>query len=142
MPGAKAALDDDAELPPRLVPRNCAPLVTPSRTCLRVQHDRARAPLHRRCGARAQDPLTAVKTHLQVLRLALARKQGCPRGEGGANAADDGVLRMQRTLEKSALLARPDGGDEVDPNLCADAADAARQAVAEVSPGARRGRSR
>ena len=126
--------DDDAELPHGPVPRELRPLVdTIAHLLLRVRSTIARERRFTDDAAHElRTPLTAVKTHLQVLRLALARNKDAPEVKEALAHADDGVLRMQRTLEQLLLLARLDGGDEVDPNLCADAADAARQAVAEV----------
>ena len=126
--------DDDAALPHGPVPRELRPLVgTIAHLLERVRSTIARERRFTDDAAHElRTPLTAVKTHLQVLRLALARNKDAPEvGEALAHA-DNGVLRMQRTLEQLLLLARLDGGDEVDPALCAGAADAARQAVAEV----------
>ena len=108
--------DDDAELPHGPVPRELRPLVdTIAHLLLRVRSTIARERRFTDDAAHElRTPLTAVKTHLQVLRLALARNKDAPEVKEALAHADDGVLRMQRTLEQLLLLARLDGGDEVD----------------------------
>lgn len=131
---AQRSPQDDTALPHGPVPRELRPLVgTIAHLLERVRNTIARERRFTDDAAHElRTPLTAVKTHLQVLRLALARNKDAPEvGEALAHA-DDGVLRMQRTLEQLLLLARLDGGDEPDPAQCADAACAARQATAEV----------
>jgi signal transduction histidine kinase len=126
--------DDDAALPQGPVPRELRPLVgTIAHLLERVRSTIARERRFTDDAAHElRTPLTAVKTHLQVLRLALARDKDAVEVREALAHADDGVLRMQRTLEQLLLLARLDGGDAIDPALCCDAADTARQAIAEV----------
>lgn len=126
--------DDDAPLPAAPVPRELRPLVgTIAHLLERVRGTIARERRFTDDAAHElRTPLTAVKTHLQVLRLALAGNHPAPEVGEALMHADQGVLRMQRTLEQLLLLARLDGGDEIDPALCADACDAARQAIVEV----------
>lgn len=126
--------DDDTPLPETPVPNELRPLVGTIAHLL----ERVRGTITRErrftddAAHELRTPLTAVKTHLQVLRLALARPEGAPAVSDALAHADQGVLRMQRTLEQLLLLARLEAGDEADPDLCADTADAARQAIAEV----------
>lgn len=126
--------DDDAPLPSAPVPRELRPLVgTIAHLLERVRGMIARERRFTDDAAHElRTPLTAVKTHLQVLRLALSRDQGAKEVGNALAHADEGVLRMQRTLEQLLLLARLEGGEEVDPSMCADSTDAVRQAVAEV----------
>lgn len=126
--------EDESPLPSAPVPRELRPLVgTIAHLLERV---RGTIALERRftddAAHELRTPLTAVKTHLQVLRLALARNQGANEVSDALAHADEGVLRMQRSLEQLLLLARLEGGEEVDPSMCADANDAVTQAVAEV----------
>lgn len=126
--------DDDAPLPAAPVPNELRPLVgTIAHLLERVRGTIARERRFTDDAAHElRTPLTAVKTHLQVLRLALARDRGAKEVGDALAHADDGVLRMQRTLEQLLLLARLEGGEDVDPSMCADASDAVKQAVAEV----------
>lgn len=126
--------DDDTPLPSAPVPRELRPLVgTIAHLLERVRGTIARERRFTDDAAHElRTPLTAVKTHLQVLRLALSRDQGAKDVGNALAHADEGVLRMQRTLEQLLLLARLEGGEEVNPSMCADSTDAVRQAVAEV----------
>ncbi len=77
-------------------------------------------------------PLTAVKTHIQVARLS----QDAEGKELALQHAEEGVLRLQRSIEQLLMLARLDGpfvfaGDEG-----AGAASVARSALAQLAPGA------
>lgn len=126
--------DDDTPLPSVPVPGELRPLVgTIAHLLERVRGTIAR---ERRFADDAahelRTPLTAVKTHLQVLRLALARKQDGQEVCDALAHADEGVLRMQRSLEQLLLLARLEGGEEVDPSMYADSNEAVARAVAEV----------
>lgn len=124
--------DDDSALPQQQVPRELSPLVTTiGRLLERVRTTIARE--RRFTGDAAHElrtPLTAVKTHLQVLRLALGREPDADVADALAHA-DQGVLRMQRSLEQLLMLARLEAEDA---GLCgtSDADEAARQAVGEV----------
>lgn len=126
--------DDDTPLPATPAPRELRPLVDTVAHLL----ERVRGTITRErrftddAAHELRTPLTAVKTHLQVLRLALGGNQDAQDVSDALRHADQGVLRMQRTLEQLLLLARLEGGDEVDSSMCADASDAVRQAVAEV----------
>ena len=126
--------DDDTPMPAGPVPGELRPLVgTIDHLLERVRGTIARERRFTDDAAHElRTPLTAVKTHLQVLRLAVGRQQGAPEVADALTHADQGVLRMQRTLEQLLLLARLEAGDEIDWTQCADGADAARQAVAEV----------
>jgi len=126
--------DDDTPLPSAPVPRELRPLVgTIAHLLERVRGTIARERRFTDDAAHElRTPLTAVKTHLQVLRLALARNRGAKEVGDALAHADQGVLRMQRTLEQLLLLARLEGGDEVDSSECANSSDAARQAASEV----------
>lgn len=126
--------DDESPLPSAPVPRELRPLVgTIAHLLERVRGTIARERRFTDDAAHElRTPLTAVKTHLQVLRLALVRNRGTEEVGDALAHADQGVLRMQRTLEQLLLLARLEGGEEVDPSMCADSNDAATQAVAEV----------
>lgn len=126
--------DDDTPLPAAPVPRELRPLVGT------IDHllDRVRRTIARErrftddAAHELRTPLTAVKTHLQVLRLALGRDPGAPAVGDALAHADQGVLRMQHTIEQLLLLARLDAEDPAGPAGVGDAADAARQAIAEV----------
>jgi two-component system, OmpR family, sensor histidine kinase QseC len=126
--------DDDTPLPSTPVPRELRPLLgTIGHLLERVRGTIARERRFTDDAAHElRTPLTAVKTHLQVLRLALSREQGVREVSDALAHADRGVLRMQRTLEQLLLLARLEGGEEVDPSMCANSNDAVTQAVAEV----------
>lgn len=126
--------DDESPLPSAPVPGELRPLVgTIAHLLERVRGTIARERRFTDDAAHElRTPLTAVKTHLQVLRLAIERNpEGKEVGDALAHA-DQGVLRMQRTLEQLLLLARLEGGEAVDPSMCADANDALDQAIAEV----------
>lgn len=124
--------DDDSALPPQKVPREIAPLVgTIGRLLERVRRTITRERRFTDDAAHElRTPLTAVKTHLQVLRLALGR-QATPAIADALGHADEGVLRMQRSLEQMLLLARLETQAPELSGTC-DADDAARQAIAEV----------
>lgn len=73
-------------------------------------------------------PLTAIKLHLQVLRLS--------HGEDAAQAlehAQEGVARMQHTMEQLLTLARVEGPCSWDDEDAADAAQVARLALRDAS---------
>jgi signal transduction histidine kinase len=126
--------DEDAPLPAMRLPRELQPLAAT------VDHllERVRGTLARErrftddAAHELRTPLTAVKTHLQVLRLAL---RDCPRSDEAADAldhADEGVLRMQRTMEQLLLLARLDGEARSAAAEPCDAAEVAAKAVREA----------
>lgn len=125
--------DDDSALPPQRVPRELAPLVaTIGRLLGRVRSTIARERRFTDDAAHElRSPLTAVKTHLQVLRLSLGRQVPLAVADALAHA-DEGVLRMQRSLEQLLLLARLEAGEEAGADGSSDPAQAAREAVIEV----------
>lgn len=131
--------DDDSALPQQKVPRELAPLVG---TIARLL-DRVRSTITRErrftddAAHELRTPLTAVKTHLQVLRLSLGQ-QPRPAVADALEHADEGVLRMQRSLEQLLLLARLEAQAPELAGTC-DAEDAAFRAISEVE--AARGRS-
>lgn len=129
--------DDDAPLAPMAVPRELAPLVgTISHLLERV---RAAITRERRftddAAHELRTPLTAIKTHLQVLRLA-SGSGGLPAAAHDAlGHADEGVLRMQRTLEQLLVLARLESGEEFGAGASCLAADAVREAIHDAEAG-------
>ncbi|WP_426177584.1 ATP-binding protein [Massilia sp. TWR1-2-2] len=75
-------------------------------------------------------PLTAVKTHIQVARLS-------PHSDGKELAlqhAEQGVRRLQHTIEQLLMLARLDGPFLFDSNDVAGAATVAHAALAQIAP--------
>lgn len=125
--------DDDSPLPQVSVPPELSPLLTTiGRLLERVRSTIARERRFTDDAAHElRTPLTAVKTHLQVLRLSLGR-QLHPGVIDALAHADEGVLRMQRSLEQLLLLARLDSDEAPELSGSCDAEEAARQAVAEV----------
>lgn len=124
--------DEDSALPEQEVPRELVPLVgTIARLIERVRGMIARERRFTDDAAHElRTPLTAVKTHLQVLRLSLGR-QASPEVADALAHADDGVLRMQRSLEQLLLLARLAAEASELTGTC-DAEEVARHAVAQV----------
>lgn len=128
---SKRRPDDEAPLPDVDAPPELRPLVGT------IQHllERVRDAIARErrftddAAHELRTPLTAIKTHLQVARLAL-RKPGADEVVAEAlENADAGVLRFQRTLDQLLLLARLDGRFDAAPNETTDAESAARQAI-------------
>lgn len=79
-------------------------------------------------------PLTAVKTHIQVARLAGG-------GAGTATAlahAEQGVLRLQSTIDQLLLLARLEGPFPFDADDAAGARSVADAAVQQLAPDCQR----
>lgn len=124
--------DDDSALPQQRVPRELAPLVgTIGRLLERVRTTIARERRFTDDAAHElRTPLTAVKTHIQVLRLSLGRQLSPDVADALAHA-DEGVRRMQRSLEQLLLLARLEAQAPELSGTC-DAEEAAQQAIAEV----------
>jgi len=123
--------DDDAPLATMAVPKELAPLVgTISHLLERV---RAAITRERRftddAAHELRTPLTAIKTHLQVLRLAIAGKPLPAGAREALGHADEGVLRMQRTLEQLLLLARLESDDDFAAGANCRAGDAVREAI-------------
>lgn len=77
-------------------------------------------------------PLTAIKTHLQVARLARDRDSSPKIVSQALDQADEGVARMQSTLNQLLLLARLDGHDGQGELTCTSAVAAMEQACADV----------
>ena len=123
--------DDEAPLPDVDAPPELRPLVST------IQHllERVRDAIARErrftddAAHELRTPLTAIKTHLQVARLASTKPgAGLVVDDALANA-DAGVLRFQHTLDQLLLLARLDGRVDAAPNEATDAESAARQAI-------------
>jgi two-component system, OmpR family, sensor histidine kinase QseC len=126
--------DDDAPLPRMRLPRELKPLVdTITHLLERVRNAMVRERRFTDDAAHElRTPLTGVKTHLQVLRLAL--RSGVP-GRDVAEAldhADAGVQRMERTLEQLLVLARLDGDVPAPSAERCDADRCVMQAVREA----------
>lgn len=134
---ARRRPDDDAALPVTAVPAELSPLVdTIGHLLERVRGMIARERRFTDDAAHElRTPLTAVKTHLQVMGVALEREPAGPAVAQSLAHASEGVLRMQRTLEQLLLLARLDGDEETLAGETADAFDAARQAVRDAEAG-------
>lgn len=128
---------DDAPLPATNVPSELEPLVgTIGQLLERVRNALARERrLTDDAAHELRTPLTAVKTHLQVLRLAM---RNCAASRDALDAlahADEGVLRMQRTLEQLLVLARLDGEERARHVESCDALEAAAKAAREAEAG-------
>ncbi len=80
-------------------------------------------------------PLTAVKTHLQVALLASTTAAGAEVMQQALVNADQGVIRLQRTLDQLLLLARLDSGVERKHSDQADALQAAQLAITDAQTG-------
>jgi len=95
---ARRRPDDDAALPATAVPAELSPLVdTIGQLLERVRGVIARERRFTDDAAHElRTPLTAVKTHLQVMGLALARDPAGPAVAQAVAHASEGVLRMQR----------------------------------------------
>ncbi len=122
-------------LPPTQVPGELAPLVRTINLLL----DRTQSMIERErrfTGDAAHElrtPLTAVKTHIQVARLAT--------GDETAKAlenAEEGVQRLQHTLEQLLMLARVEGPFSFDGEETASASELAKLAINEISPDLRK----
>lgn len=126
--------DDDAPLAPMSVPRELAPLI---RTITHLL-ERVRAAItHERrftddAAHELRTPLTAIKTHLQVLRLASGSGGLPPAAHEALGHADEGVLRMQRTLEQLLVLARLESDEDFQTETGCRARDAAQEAIQDA----------
>ena len=131
---ARRAPDDDMPLPAIEVPPELRPLVTTIHHLLeRVQSMIARERRFTDDAAHElRTPLTAIKTHLQVARLAAAKPETAGVLTQALGSADQGVLRLQNTLDQLLLLARLDGRFERDRVECTDAARVARRAAEDA----------
>lgn len=122
-------------LPDTRVPGELRPLVSTINTLLdRIQQAMERE--RRFTGDAAHElrtPLTAVKTHIQVARLA----------NGGSDTAvalvhaEQGVLRLQRTIEQLLMLSRVDGVLSFDAEEAVPAHEVAARAMQGVPAGQR-----
>jgi len=126
--------DDAMPLPETDTPPELRPLVSAIHHLLdRVQGAIARERRFTDDAAHElRTPLTAIKTHLQVARLASSKSQSAEILAQALANADHGVLRLQGTLDQLLLLARLDGRGEAKDGDRVDAGSAARQAVADV----------
>ena len=75
-------------------------------------------------------PPTAVKTHIQVARLS----QDSDGKDLALERAEEGVLRLQRSIEQLLMLARLDGPFPFDDDEAASAAMVAQAALAQIAP--------
>lgn len=130
--------DDASALPAMTPPPELRPLVETVERLLARTHaaiDRERR-FTDDAAHELRSPLTGIKTHLQVLRLASSKPDQQAMSAQALTDAERGVLRLQATLDQLLLLARLDGQPAVDAFEPADAAIAARQAVddAQVNP--------
>ncbi|HEX4326605.1 MAG TPA: ATP-binding protein [Burkholderiales bacterium] len=131
---AQRSLDDEKPLPGIEVPAELTPLMATIHHLL----ERVRGVIARErrftddAAHELRTPLTAIKTHLQVARLAVARPQAGEVLAQALSSADQGVLRLQGTLDQLLLLARLHGQPEQVPTDHAEAGAAARQAMDDV----------
>ncbi|MGJ7582716.1 ATP-binding protein [Variovorax sp. RHLX14] len=79
-----------------------------------------------------RSPLTGIKTHLQVLRLALGRPEHAATAAQSLVDAERGVQALQATLEQLLTLARLDGPAASGCTEPADAQATAHQAILEA----------
>jgi two-component system, OmpR family, sensor histidine kinase QseC len=126
---ALAARAPDAlqPLPEQGLPGELRPLVVTVNTLL-ARIDRAIERERRFTGDAAHElrtPLTAVKTHIQVARLA-----GCPpEADTSLAQAEQGVRRLHNTIDQLLLLARLEGPFSFDDGERIDAGAAAHEAL-------------
>lgn len=120
-------------LPEAGLPRELAPLVSTINALLcRIDHTIERE--RRFTGDAAHElrtPLTAVKTHLQVARMSGS-------GPGASTAlehAEQGVRRLQSTIDQLLMLARVEGSASFEDDERLDAAAVADQAIAQLPAG-------
>jgi signal transduction histidine kinase len=131
---ALAARAPDAlrPLPEQRLPRELLPLVTTVNTLL----DRIRRAIERErrfTGDAAHElrtPLTAVKTHIQVARLA----GGGPDADLSLAQAEQGVARLHASIEQLLLLARLEGPFSFEDGELLDAASIAHEVVHQFPP--------
>ncbi|MBU1441320.1 MAG: two-component sensor histidine kinase, partial [Gammaproteobacteria bacterium] len=131
--------EDASALPPMRSPPELRPLVETVERLLARTHaaiDRERR-FTDDAAHELRSPLTGIKTHLQVLRLASRKPEQERIAAQALTDAERGVLRLQATLEQLLLLARLDGTAAIEVFDPADAAAAVRQAVddARTKPG-------
>lgn len=134
---ALAARAPDAlhPLPEAGLPAELAPLVATVNGLL----DRIERAIERErsfTGAAAHElrtPLTAVKTHLQVARLAGAG----PTSASSLGQAEQGVLRLQATIDQLLMLARLEGPFSFEDGAVPSALDIAAETLEHFEPAAR-----
>lgn len=123
-------------LPETKVPGELLPLVSTINSLLdRIQQAMERE--RRFTGDAAHElrtPLTAVKTHIQVARLA----NGGSETASALLHAEEGVLRLQSTIEQLLMLARVDGAQSFDGEEAIGAAKIAAMAMQGVPRGQRK----
>lgn len=116
-------------LPETRVPPELSPLVqTINRLLSRTQHAIERE--RRFTGDAAHElrtPLTAIKTHIQVARLTTGSET-----EKSLQHAEEGVQRLQHTLEQLLMLARVEGPFSFDGGNKASAVEIATRAINEI----------
>ena len=134
---ARRGPDDDTALPDTDAPPELRPLVsTIDHMLVRVREAMSRERRFTDDAAHElRTPLTAIKTHLQVARLASTRPGAAEVVTQALASADQGVLRFQRTLDQLLLLARLDGRFDAAVTETAEAASAARQAIEDATTG-------
>lgn len=129
--------DDSAPLPETNPPSELRPLVSTIHNLLQRMH--AAITFERRftddAAHELRTPLTAIKTHLQVARLASTRQSGANIVLQALSSADQGVLRLQHTLDQLLLLARLDSGPDPEHMVRTDAVAAAQQALEDAQAG-------
>lgn len=137
---ARRRPDDASPLPDLASPPELRPLVDTVRHLLARTH--AAFERERRftddAAHELRSPLTGIKTHLQVLRLALARPGHAATAMQALSEAERGVQALQATLEQLLTLARLDGLAVHGCTQPADAEATARQAIADALQGAGR----
>ncbi|MGV3654891.1 MAG: ATP-binding protein [Noviherbaspirillum sp.] len=122
-------------LPAKTVPGEIAPLVTTLNSLL----ERTRKAMERErrfTGDAAHElrtPLTAMKTHIQVARLASAGQANAALGQ-----AEQGAWRLQHTLEQLLMLARVEGPFAFDAGDLATAGEIIARVKNEFAPDQRR----
>lgn len=129
--------DDDTPLPDTDAPPELRPLVsTIEHLLVRVREAMGRERRFTDDAAHElRTPLTAIKTHLQVARLASTRPGAADVVTQALASADQSVLRFQRTLDQLLLLARLDGRFDAAGTETAEAASAAHQAIEDATTG-------
>lgn len=117
-------------LPEQGLPPELAPLVSTVNTLLgKIERTIERE--RRFTGAAAHElrtPLTAVKTHIQVARLAGSG----PETGAALEQAEEGVRRLHSTIDQLLMLARVEGTASFDEDEVIDARTTAMQALAQL----------
>lgn len=131
---ARRAPDDDVPLAEADAPPELRPLVDTIHHLLeRVQGTIARERRFTDDAAHElRTPLTAIKTHLQVARLASLKPETAGVMFVALDSADQGVLRLQNTLDQLLLLARLEGRAERNREGSTEAGWVAQRAVEDA----------